>query len=128
MSNLFAWHRARAIIIKEFIQMMRDEMTFVMMAVIPIVQIVLFGYAINVDPKNLPTAALIADNTHFSRSIIQAMQTSGYFEFSRVVNSEKEGHQLLKSGDAQVVVSIPPNFTKDVISACALQSTADNTI
>ena len=71
-----SWARVGAVLVKEFIQMRRDRLTFAMMVGIPILQLVLFGYAINTDPKHLPTAALVHDHSRFSRAIVAAMENS----------------------------------------------------
>ncbi len=75
----FSWTRINAVLIKEFIQMRRDRLTFAMIIGIPIIQLVLFGYAINTDPKRLPTAAIVADHGPVSRAIVAALENSGYF-------------------------------------------------
>ena len=77
--NGFSWSRFVAVLAKEFVQMRRDRLTFAMMVGVPIMQLVLFGFAINSDPKQLPTAVLAADPSVFSRSIVRAMENSGYF-------------------------------------------------
>ncbi|MBU4038157.1 MAG: ABC transporter permease, partial [Alphaproteobacteria bacterium] len=72
--------RTWAIMAKEFVQLTRDRLTYAMILLLPILQLLLFGYAINDDPKNLPTAVLVQDHGAFSRSILTAMQNSGYFD------------------------------------------------
>src|SRR5690606_17243509 len=84
----FSLRRFRAVLVKEFIQMRRDRLTFAMMVAVPLMQLVLFGYAINADPKRLPTALLIADQGQFARSLVVALENSGYFEISREAASE----------------------------------------
>ena len=84
-SHYFSLGRCWAIVVKEFIQMRRDRLTFAMMIGIPIMQLVLFGYAINADPKNLPTAVLLADNGPYGRTLLQAIKNSSYFDFVRQV-------------------------------------------
>lgn len=111
----FAWHRFWAMVVKEFIQMRRDRMTFAMMVAIPIVQLVLFGYAINSDPKHLPTAVLSADNSVFARSFVRALENSEYFHMVKRVTTEKEAEELLAEGDVQFVVNIPENFARDLM-------------
>ena len=71
------------IVLKEFLQLRRDRITFGMVLGIPIIQLVLFGYAINTDPKHLPTAVVMADHSEFTRSYLAAMKTSGYFDVGR---------------------------------------------
>src|SRR5690606_21793267 len=93
----------------------RDRLTFGMIIGIPLMQLILFGYAINTDPKNLPTAVLMADNGPYARSILQAMRTSRYFDLGYEVSSEAEAEQLLARGKVQFVVSIPPSFSRDLL-------------
>ncbi|MBU0681256.1 MAG: ABC transporter permease [Proteobacteria bacterium] len=128
-SGIFSWRRFRAIISKEFVQMRRDRMTFAMMIGIPILQMVVFGFAINSDPKHLPTVILAADHSVFSRSIVTAMQNSGYFEIVKTVASEAEADLLLNEGEVQFVISIPEGFSRGLVRGerPALLLTADAT-
>ncbi|MGH8720203.1 MAG: ABC transporter permease [Burkholderiales bacterium] len=100
---------------KEFVQMRRDRLTFAMMVGVPIMQLVLFGYAINTDPKALPSAVLVADHSVFSRSFLSALENTGYFEIVRRVTSEEEANRLLERGEVQFVVNIPHNFSRELI-------------
>lgn len=104
-----------AIVIKEFVQMRRDRVTFGMIIGIPVVQLMLFGYAINGDPKHLPTAVLLADSSQQGRSILSALKNSDYFRFVREVHSESEAEAALARGEVQFVVSIPENFGRDLL-------------
>ena len=88
MNGLFSFSRFAAIVAKEFIQMRRDRLTFAMVLGIPFMQLILFGFAINSDPRHLPTAVLIQDHSIFSRSLTQAMKNSDYFAFTAEVHSE----------------------------------------
>jgi len=112
--NPFSWRRTLAMIIKEFVQMRRDRMTFGMMVALPLVQLMLFGFAINSDPKHLPTAVLDADHGPFGRAIVAAMQASQYFTITGMVASEAESEQLLAEGKVQFVINIPPDFSRQV--------------
>ncbi|MHB9102079.1 MAG: ABC transporter permease [Sulfuricella sp.] len=112
MSERFAWHRFLAVVTKEFIQMRRDRLTFAMMVGIPMIQLILFGFAINADPKGLPTAVLVADHSEFSRSFVRALENSGYFKVTAQPRNEAEAERLIAEGDAQFVVSIPENFAR----------------
>jgi ABC-2 type transport system permease protein len=112
MSNRFSWSRIIAMLAKEFIQLRRDRLTFAMMVAIPLLQLVLFGYAINTDPKHLPTAVLSADQSPFSRSFVRALENSGYFQVVEDIASEAEANRLLAIGEVQFVVSIPENFSR----------------
>jgi ABC-2 type transport system permease protein len=111
----FSLARFWAMVVKEFIQMRRDRLTFGMMIGIPLIQLVLFGFAINSDPKHLPAAVLLADHGPQGRTLLFAIQNSGYFEFVRQVKTESEGHDLLARGEVQFVINIPENFTRDVL-------------
>jgi ABC-2 type transport system permease protein len=111
----FNWQRFCAIVAKEFIQMRRDRLTFAMMLGIPMIQLVLFGYAINSDPKHLPTAVYSADNSTFSRTIVWAMRNSSYFDITREPQSEAEIQKLLQEGTVQFAVEIPVDFSRKLI-------------
>jgi len=111
----FSLARFRAVLVKEFIQMRRDRITFAMMIGVPIMQLLLFGYAINSDPRHLPTLVEMADDGPASRAILMGMQTSGYFEVEGVVTSAEEGDRALRDGTASFVVVIPPDFERDVV-------------
>ena len=108
----FSAARWRAILVKEFIQLKRDRMTFAMIVTIPIMQVVLFGYAINSDPKNLPTAVLSDDSGPFVRSLVSALQVSRYFRVVAQVHSPAEAFDLLQRGKVQFVVSVPSQFER----------------
>jgi ABC-2 type transport system permease protein len=111
----FSLTRLRALIVKEFIQMRRDRMTFAMMVGIPLFQLVLFGYAINADPKHLPAAVLVADHGPHGRSILMALRNSGYFDVVREVPSETEAHTALARGDVQFVINVPEDFSRKLL-------------
>jgi ABC-2 type transport system permease protein len=111
------WSFARfwGVVLKEFLQLKRERITFAMVLGIPIVQLLLFGYAINTDPKNLPTAIIAADNSEFTRSYIAAMKTSGYFDIVAELRDEEAGRRALARGDVQFVLSIPADFTRRLL-------------
>ncbi len=111
----FSIRRFWAMVVKEFIQMRRDRVTFAMMVGIPLMQLILFGFAINSDPKHLPTAVLQADRGPHARTILQALKNSSYFDFVREVDSEAEGREVLARGQVQFVVNIPENFGRDFL-------------
>jgi ABC-2 type transport system permease protein len=111
----FSPSRFWAIVVKEFVQMRRDQLTFGMMIGVPLMQLILFGFAINSDPKQLPTALLSADYGPQGRTLLSAIQYSGYFSFVRQVSSESEAHDLLARGEVQFVINIPENFTRDLL-------------
>ena len=112
---MFSVPRLWAIVVKEFIQMRRDRVTFGMMIGVPLIQLVLFGYAINADPKRLPTAVLMADYGPQGRTVLHAIRNSGYFEFTHELTSEQEGRDVLARGDVQFVVNIPQGFTRELL-------------
>lgn len=107
--------RIAAVFIKEITQLRRDRLTFAMMVLIPVMQLLLFGYAINTDPRKLPTAVVDLDGSQFSRSFLSAMQETGYFEMDRQPRSEKELDDLFLAGKVQFGVQIPPNFGRDIM-------------
>jgi len=111
----FSPARFWAVVFKEFVQMRRDRLTFGMMIGIPLLQIVLFGYAINVDPKHLAAAVLLADNGPQGRTLLHAIQNCSYLDFVRELKSESEANEALKRGDVQFVIDIPENFTRDLL-------------
>src|SRR5512145_844663 len=101
----FSLARFRAVIVKEFIQMRRDRVTFAIMIGIPLIQLTLFGFAINSDPKHLPAAVLLADNGPHGRTLLYALQNSSYIDFVRQVKTEAEGRDALARGQVQFVVN-----------------------
>ncbi len=111
----FSWSRWVGIIVKEFIQLKRDRLTFGMIIGIPVLQLILFGYAINADPKRLPTAVLSADSSPYSRTLLSAMQTSGYFRITHNARDEDEVDDLLAKGRVQFAITIPENFGRKLV-------------
>lgn len=111
----FSFQRCYAILIKEFIQMKRDRLTFAMIIGIPLIQLILFGFAINSDPKHLPTAVISADHSNFTRKFTVGLQTSSYFTVVSGVNTESEANNLLARGRIQFAVFIPPRFAENLI-------------
>ncbi|CAN5217035.1 ABC transporter permease [soil metagenome] len=115
MRERFSFGRLFAMIAKEFVQMRRDRMTFALMFGIPIMQIFLFGYVIDSDPRHMPAAINIADDGPYSRLLVAGLQNTTYYNFTDVVHSEEEGRRLIARGSVQFVVNIPPNFTRDIL-------------
>jgi ABC-2 type transport system permease protein len=115
MITLFSWSRWIGIIVKEFIQLKRDRLTLGMIVGIPIMQLILFGYAINTDPKQLPTAVLDADRSIYGRSILHGLKNSSYFRIDREVSSEEEAEELIIHGEVQFVVTIPEDFGRKLV-------------
>ena len=113
--RVFSFTRWWAVVLKEFLQLRRDRITFGMVIGIPIAQLVLFGYAINTDPKHLPTAVVVADRSEFTRSYLAAMKNTGYFEFTAELQSEEEARRALERGEVQFVINIPADFTRKLV-------------
>ena len=113
-STFFSFRRLLALLTKEFIQMRRDRITFAMMLGVPLVQLVLFGYAINNDPKSLPAALVATSNDPYTRAIVAALQTTGYYRFDHVAQSADEAEFLMAHGDVTFVVTIPADFGRRV--------------
>ncbi len=111
----FSFHRMFAVMVKEFIQLRRDRTTFMMMLLMPLMQLILFGYAIETDPKHLPTAVIAQDHSQFARSFLAGLNNSAYFSIDRTVTSEEEGKRLLQEGTMQFVVTIPEGFGRDLV-------------
>jgi ABC-2 type transport system permease protein len=112
---LFSWSRFVAVLVKEFIQMRRDRLTFAMIVGIPILQLILFGFAINTDPKALPTAVVVGDPGVFSRTLIRGIENTAYFRVVREAASEAEAEELLALGEVQFVVAVPPDFSRKLL-------------
>lgn len=110
-----ALQRWLGIIAKEFIQLRRDRLTFGMIVGIPILQLLLFGFAINTDPKRLPTAVVVSDAGPFARAYLAAMKNSEYFAVSDRPLAEAEADTLLARGDVQFVVSFPADFDRALV-------------
>ena len=110
----FSFHRFFALLTKELIQMRRDKATFSMLLSVPLMEILLFGYAINADPKHLPTLVVDADQSVMSRSLVSTLEVSGYFDITNRHATEDEARSALANGAAQFVVNIPVDFSRRV--------------
>src|SRR4026207_951172 len=108
----FSLSRLWAIVVKEFIQMRRDRVTFGMMIGVPLIQLVLFGYAINAEPKRRPPPVLLADYGPQGRTLLHAIRNSDYFEFKRELTTEQEGRDVLARGEEQFVLRILQNLSR----------------
>lgn len=115
MGDRFNFARFIALIRKEFIQMRRDRLTFAMMLGVPLMQLLLFGYAINSDPKHLATAVHDQDHSTFTRTFLKALENSDYFEIVARPETAAEADSLLDRGTVQFVIEIPPNFSRDLV-------------
>jgi ABC-2 type transport system permease protein len=111
----FSFSRWWAIVLKEFLQLKRDRVTFGMIVGIPIVQLTLFGYAINSDPKHLPTAVVSGDQSEFTRSFLSAMRNTEYFDFREGPYTEESARAALARGEVQFVVNFPADFTRRLV-------------
>src|SRR5215218_6152851 len=101
-------------VIKEFIQLRRDRLSFAMIVMIPVMQLLLFGYAINTSPRHLPTAVLLQEDSDLGRSILKALENTAYFKFTREVHDVAEFDNLLLSGKVLFGVEIPRGFERAV--------------
>src|SRR6202790_4099388 len=108
------WRRSYAMVVKEFIQLRRDRVSFAMIVMIPVMQLLLFGYAINTTPRNLPTAVLLQEDSDLARSILKALENTAYFHFTREVHEVAEFDNLLLSGKVLFGVEIPRGFERAV--------------
>ncbi|HEY6134151.1 MAG TPA: ABC transporter permease [Rubrivivax sp.] len=109
-----SWGRIVAVLRKEFVQLRRDRLTFAMMLGVPIMQLVLFGYAINGDPRSLPAVVVAADNGPMVRSIVRAAENTGYFKITATV-SDGDAEQLIAGGKAQFALVFPADFSRRVL-------------
>jgi ABC-2 type transport system permease protein len=108
------WRRSYAMLVKEFIQLRRDRVSFAMIVMIPVMQLMLFGYAINTTPRNLPTAVLLQEDSDLARSILKALENTAYFRFTHEVHDVAEFDNLLLSGKVLFGVEIPRGFERAV--------------
>ncbi|MEO1138958.1 MAG: ABC transporter permease [Pseudomonadota bacterium] len=110
----FSLQRLGAILLKETLQMIRDRITFAMMIGIPIMQLILFGFAINNDPKHLSAALVVTRQDHFTRAMVTALENTGYYRFEHVVDSAAQAEQLIAKGSVSFVVTVPSDFERRV--------------
>ena len=113
--SVFSLGRFSAVFTKEFVQMRRDRITFGMMIGVPLLQLVLFGFAINSDPKYLPAVLVMGEDSVFARSIVSTIERTDYLRFAPAPVSEREADRLLKTGDVQFALTIPPHFSNDLV-------------
>ena len=134
--TLFSLSRWWSIVLKEFLQLRRDRITFGMIVGLPIIQLTLFGFAINTDPKHLPTAVIMGDQSTFTRSFVAAMKNSNYFDIVETLPNEEAGHRALAQGRVQFVLTVPADFSRRLlrgehpsllVEADATDPTATNT-
>jgi ABC-2 type transport system permease protein len=108
------WRRTGAMLLKEFIQLRRDRVSFAMIVMIPLMQLVLFGYAINTTPRDLPTAILMQETSDLGRSLVAALENTRYFKVTHVVRDEAEFDRLLASGTVLFAIEMPRGFERAV--------------
>lgn len=108
------WRKTWAVLVKEFIQLRRDRVSFAMIIMIPLVQLLLFGYAINTTPRDLPTAVLLQERSDLGRSILAALQNTKYFRVTQLPRDEAEFDRLLQSGEVLFAIEIPAGFERSV--------------
>lgn len=111
----FSLARWWGIVLKEFLQLRRDRLTFAMIVGIPVIQLSLFGFAINTDPKHLPTAVVVSDQSPFSRSFVAALRNSAYFDIVASLPDEASGRRALARGEVQFVLSVPIDFSRRLL-------------
>ena len=112
---VFSWNRMIAVLVKEFRHMRRDAVTLRLVIALPLMQLILFGYAINGDPKHLPTAVVAADASEFSRSFIEGLRNSRYFEIVRQLDNETVGNRLLAQGRVKFLIVVPADFSRKLM-------------
>lgn len=110
MIGLVSPRRLGAILAKEFVQMRRDRITFAMMLAVPIIQLLLFGYAINNDPRGLPAAILALGQDRYTRAVVSALEVSNYYRFGERPQSAAEAESLMAKGEISFLVTIPSDF------------------
>ena len=115
LGSLFSLRRLRALMTKELIQMRRDRVTFAMMIGVPLMQLMLFGFAINSDPKGLPAALVAPTQDRFTRAMVSALETTGYYRFTHVGVTATEAEFLISRGDVSFVVTVPSDFGRRVL-------------
>ena len=113
--RFFSPRRAGAVLLKEFIQLRRDRVTLQMIVLVPLMQLLLFGYALNTDPKHLPAAVISQDNSAIARAFVAGLHNTEYFSIDYDLSSDTQGHELLKSGKVLFVITIPAHFERDLV-------------
>lgn len=114
-SRAFSLDRMLAVLVKEFIQLTRDRITYALILAVPVIQMLLFGYAINTDPRHLPTALLVQENSVFARSVVSGIANSSYFEITHQARTPAELEALVRTGQVQFAITIPGDFTRRVV-------------
>lgn len=114
-TTTFSWQRMLAVFIKEYQQMLRDRITFAMAVGIPVLQLVLFGYAINTNPKDLPTAVVASESGPLTRDVLTALQHTGYFHIIHTGSDLAQADAMMARGEVQFILSVPPRFEQELV-------------
>lgn len=115
MNKNFSWFRTKGLIVKEFSQFLRDRSTFMIIIFVPLIQLVIFGLAINMNPKQLPAALINNDNGPFARQLIYSFENTGYFKFDHFPTSEKAAEKLIATHQVLFTLNIPSDFSRQLI-------------
>ncbi len=107
--------RLYAVVVKEFLQLMRDRPTLGMIVGIPLIQLTLFGFAINTDPKHLPTALIVQDDGPLARSVVSALRATDYFAIKHAARDAAEADRMIRANEAQFIIEIPPDFDRRLV-------------
>jgi ABC-2 type transport system permease protein len=117
--------RIAAVMVKEFTQLRRDRITYAMILVMPLVQLLLFGYAINTDPRHLPAAVVSYDHSGIANAVVATLENTSYVDVTRQPNSEAEMDRLMRRGSISLALTIPPDFTHRVLKGERAQILAE---
>src|SRR5262245_56796843 len=115
MNGTFSFYRLWGLIIKEFTQFRRDRSTFMIIIFMPILQLTIFGLAINANPKYLPTALINSDQGPFSRTLVYQLQNTNYFKFDHYPKTEAEAKKMLATHQVLFTLNIPPDFSRKLV-------------
>ena len=117
--------RILAVLLKEFTQLRRDRITYAMILVMPVMQLLIFGYAINMDPRHLPAAVLSHDTSTLANSVVAALERTGYVDVRYLPRSDEELDQLIRRGQVMLGITIPPDFSRRVLKGERAQILAE---
>jgi ABC-2 type transport system permease protein len=117
--------RIAAVMVKEFTQLRRDRITYAMILAMPLVQLLLFGYAINTDPRHLPAAVVSYDHSRIANAVVATLENTSYVDVTHVPNSEAEMDRLMRRGSIALALTIPPDFTRHVLKGERAQILAE---
>jgi len=117
--------RIVAVMIKEFTQLRRDRITYAMMLMLPLVQLVLFGYAINNDPRHMPAAVVSHDHGRLADAVVATLERTTYVDVKYLPRSEAEMDRLIRRGEVVLALTIPPDFSQRVLKGERAQILAE---